>query len=230
MKNHGVRQNLGVRRHDAAFDPGDMSPQQPPINQNPDPGDMSPQTESGDMSPHSKPTAWHHAPLHRLEEQGIYMVTAGTLQKQHFFKTPELLDLLHDLLLEFAHDFGWQMQTWAVFSNHYHFVAASPDNPQNLRKFLGKLHMKSAQAANQRDQTPGRKVWYQYWESHITFEHSYWPRLRYVQENPVKHGLVPVASQYRLCSAGWFEQTAEPAVKRKLESYKIDQLEIYDDF
>ncbi len=90
--------------------------------------------------------------------------------------------------------------------------------------------MKTAQAVNQVDGAAGRKVWYQFWDTHITFETSYWPRLRYVNENPVKHGLVPVANQYRWCSAASFERTAEPAVRRKLESFRIDQLEIVDDF
>lgn len=187
--------------------------------------------QSGDMSPHSKlSTAWHHAPMHRLAERVIYMVTAGTYQKAHFFREPARLDLLEARLLEYAAEFGWEFQAWAVFSNHYHFVAQSPADPKTLSKFLGKLHMKTAQAINQSDRTAGRKVWHQFWDSHITFENSYWPRLRYVQENAVRHGLVPVANQYRWCSVSWFERTAEPAVRRKMESYKYDQLEVHDDF
>jgi len=183
------------------------------------------------MSAHSKlSTHWHHAPPHKLIERGIYMVTAGTLHKEHFFQDPARLQLLHDRLLEYAAEFRWELQAWAVFSNHYHFVAASPDNPATLSKFLGKLHMKTAQAVNILDRAPGRKVWYQFWDSHITFENSYWPRLRYVQENAVRHGLVLVASEYPWCSAGWFERTAEGAVKKRLASYKMDQLEIPDDF
>jgi putative transposase len=205
----------GARRHDAALNPGDMSPGM----------------ESADLSAHSKlSTDWHHAPPHRLIERGIYMVTAGTLHKVHFFQDPARLQLLHDHLLEYAAEFRWELQAWAVFPNHYHFVAASPENPATLRKFLGKLHMKTAQAVNILDGTPGRKVWYQFWDSHITFENSYWPRLRYVQENAVRHGLVLVASEYPWCSSGWFERTAEEAVKKRLASYKMDQLDIPDDF
>lgn len=192
---------------------------------------MSPLKQSADMSAHSKhPTAWHHAPPHKLIEQGVYMVTAGTLHKQHFFREPERLTLLQEQLLDCAAGFGWELQAWAVFPNHYHFIAASPPDPETLRKFLGKLHMKTAQAVNDIDGTPGRKVWQQYWYSRITFENSYWPRLRYVQENAVRHGLVHVASQYPWCSAGWFERTAAAAVQNRMASYKAEQLEIMDDF
>ncbi len=192
---------------------------------------MSPLGESVGMSANSKlSTGWRHAPLHQLSERGIYMVTAGTLGKAHVFREAERLDLLQGLLLGYAVEFGWDLQAWAIFSNHYHFVASSPENPESLRKFLGKLHMKTAQAVNRLDRTAGRKVWHQFWDSHITFEHSWWSRLRYVQENPVRHGLVSVASQYRWCSAGWFERTADSAVRRKMESYSFDRLEIDDDF
>ena len=215
---------LGVRRHVAAFPRGDMSP----LKKSSDMSEHSKFKKSSDMSAH--PTAWHHAPPHKLIERGIYMVTAGTLQKQHLFRDPNRLSLLQDHLLDYAAEFGWELQAWAVFSNHYHFVAASPENPVTLRKFLGKLHMKTAQTVNQLDDTPGRKVWHQFWDSRITFENSYWPRLRYVQENAVRHGLAHVASEYPWCSAGWFERTADAAVRNRMATYKTDQLEIPDDF
>ena len=75
---------------------------------------------------HSKD--WPHAPIHRLSEHGTYIVTAGTYQKKHFFRGQQRLDLLETNLLRIATQFGWQVEAWAVFSNHYHFVAhATPD-------------------------------------------------------------------------------------------------------
>lgn len=49
-------------------------------------GDLSPLCgagRSGDKSPHSK--YWPHAPRHCLAAEGTYLVTAGTLHKQHYF-------------------------------------------------------------------------------------------------------------------------------------------------
>jgi len=52
--------------------------------------------ERGDTSPHAK--AWPHAPVHRLDEAGVYMVTAGTYRKQRYLNTPRRLDLvMHQL-------------------------------------------------------------------------------------------------------------------------------------
>ena len=49
-------------------------------------------------------------------------------------------------------------------------------------------------------------------------------------ENPVKHGIVNKATEYKWCSARWFQETAEQAVQKKLSSFKTNLLEIYDDF
>ena len=71
---------------------------------------------------------WHHGPLHVLIEGGVYIVTAGTHLKEHHFRTPQRLRLLHDRLHEVTEEYGWGLQAWAVFSNHYHFVASSPED------------------------------------------------------------------------------------------------------
>src|SRR5437660_3818446 len=52
----------------------------------------SAEIQSGGKTPHSKD--WPHAPVHRISEQGTFIVTAGTLQKQHYFHDSERLDLL----------------------------------------------------------------------------------------------------------------------------------------
>ncbi len=160
------------------------------------------------------PMPWPHAPTHQLTEAGVYFVTAGTYRKAHHFRGSHRLAVLQRGLLKLTAAYGWQLEAWAVFSNHYHFVAHSPSNSESaasLVQMLGELHAKSAAWINRLDHAPGRQVWHNYWETRLTFERSYLARLNYVHQNPVKHGLVPVASQYPWCSAAWFERTASPA-------------------
>ena len=90
--------------------------------------------------------------------------------------------------------------------------------------------MKLAKEINSTDGTPGRKVWYQYWDSYITFERSFLARLNYVHNNPVHHGLVAEASSYRWCSAAWFEREANPAFVKSVKEFKTERLNIPDDF
>jgi len=95
---------------------------------------------------------------------------------------------------------------------------------------LGFLHEKTAKWINQQDDTTGREVWHNSWETKLTHKHSYLARLNYVHQNPVKHGLVYVANQYPWCSAGWFERTARPAQVKTIYGFKIDKLNVLDDY
>ena len=189
---------------------------------------MPPESEQPKATP-----SWPHAPLHRLSESGTFIVTAGTYQKQHFFRGKDRLEFLQFTLLETLAKFDWQLEAWAVFSNHYHFVAHSPQaapGASSLAKAIQELHSKTAKWVNQQDCQPGRKVWHNYWDTSLTIEKSYLARLNYVHQNAVHHGLVEVASEYPHCSARWFEQTARPAQVNTIYSFKTDQLKVQDEF
>jgi putative transposase len=102
---------------------------------------------------------WPHAPVHRIDSHGIYMVTGATLH-----------------------------------------------------------------------QLPGREVWFNFWDTKLTYERSYLARLNYVHQNAVKHRLVNVANQYPWCSAAWFERIASVSAVKTIYSFKADKLKIHDDY
>jgi len=112
-------------------------------------------------------------------------------------------------------------------------VAHSPaeeDDATSLPTMVNLLHTKTARWVNRLDGTTNRPVWYNYWDTRLTYQHSYLARLNYVHQNAVKHGLVPVANQYRWCSAAWFERTATPAQVKSLYRFKIDKVRVMDEF
>jgi putative transposase len=153
--------------------------------------------------------------------------------RPHVFAGKDRLAVLHRGLLKVAADFGWRLEAWAVFSNHYHFVAHSPedvDTAESLSRMLGLLHEKTAKWVNRLDTAPGRQVWHNYRETRLTYEKSYLARLNYTHQNAVKHGLVPVANQYPWCSARWFERVATPAQIKTIYAFKTDKLNMPDDF
>ena len=180
------------------------------------------------MSKHGIP--WPHAPMHQLSENGTYFVTAGTYLKAHHFRGSDRLRVLHRGLLTVAQEYGWLFEAWAVFSNHYHFVARSPPDPSNLSEMLSVLHVKTAEWVNKLDRTPGRRVWFNYRETRLTYQKSYLARLNYIHQNAVKHGLVAVANQYPWCSARWFERASSPAMAKSIYRFRIDRLQMPDDF
>jgi len=176
------------------------------------------------------PKDWPHAPVHRLSENGTYIVTAGTLHREHLLNTPAKLDAVEYRLLSMAKEYGWQLEAWAVLANHYHIVARGDRHSINLGKFLHDFHYDSAVRVNAIDGCPGRRVWYNFRDTRLTHQYSYLARLHYVHENAVKHGLVAVANQYRWCSAAWFERTASPAQVKTIYSFKTDKVNVPDDF
>ncbi len=176
-------------------------------------------------------TPW--PPLHQLSDRGTYFLTAGTYLKTHHFRGRERLRVLHRGLLTVARDFGWRLEAWAVFSNHYHFIGHSPEHlpdASNLSDMLSVLHVKTSGWINRLDRTPGRQVWFNFHDMKLTYQRSYLARLNYVHQNPVRHRLVPVANQYPWCSAGWFERTASPAMIKSIYHFKTDKLGIDDEF
>lgn len=158
------------------------------------------------------------------------MVTAGIYNKQHLLDSPEKLTLIRDMLFAYAKEFQWRFQAWAILANHYHFVAVSPSNAENLRLFISKLHEYSAKKLNRLDAIPGRKVWHNYWDSHITHQTSYFARLRYVHQNPAHHGIIDNASNYRWCSQAWLEHHADRSLVNTLAHFKTDRINVHDDF
>jgi putative transposase len=178
-------------------------------------------------------TPWPHAPVHQLSGRGTYFVTASTYRKISHFRGARRLRVLHRGLLTVAENFGWQLEAWAAFANHYHFIAHSPesaDDASSLGDMLSVLHVKTAEWVNRLDKTPGRQVWFNFRETRLTHQRSYLARLNYVHQNALKHGLVPVANQYPWCSAAWFERTASPAMVKSIHRFKTDKISVPDEF
>ena len=173
---------------------------------------------------------WPHAPVHRMNSDGIYMVTAATLNKKHLFGSSENLTLLEHDLLSLAKQYRWHLEAWAVFTNHYHFIGRSNDESTELGIFIKHLHGDTARELNRLDNETGRTVWFNFWDTKVTYERSYLARLNYVHQNAVKHGLVYAANQYPWCSAAWLERTASPAMVKTIYSFKTDKLRIDDDY
>ena len=180
------------------------------------------------MSDESRP--WHHRPCHVFEPDTVYMTTGGTMYKQHFFRGDDRVGLLQDRLFQVLAAYGWRPEAWAVFSNHYHVLAASPEDSKTLKPMLNRLHSQTAREVNRLDSSPGRRVWFQYWDSCLTYEDSYYARLNYVHHNAVHHGMAPVPEHYPFCSASRFNQCADPGYRRKIMSYRFDDINGVDDF
>ena len=174
-------------------------------------------------------TDWPHAPPHRILEPGTFMITAGTYKKDLLFLGDEKLNILYELLISTSSYFEINLNAWALLSNHYHLILTTENN-KNIKKFISSLHKNSSRQLNKFDNKIGRRVWYNFWDSHITYEKSYLARLNYVNNNPVHHGLVSNPEQYYWCSANWLKNNTDPAFYKTVNNFKYDKIKVLDDF
>ena len=173
--------------------------------------------------------SWPHAPAHWLFKPGHYMLTGGTYTKKPFFSSRSDKDFLIDLLFSLMHTFTFELKAWSLFSNHYHLLIHTHE-PKLIPVFIKHFHSISSHYINKKDGIRGRKIWFQYWDSHITFERSYLARIKYINRNPEHHGLTQHAEDYPWCSALWFRLNTRSSFYHTVESFKIDRIRVYDDF
>ena len=173
---------------------------------------------------------WPHAPPHQFTPAGTYIITAATLHRQRFFDTNDKLNMFCNTTLEFVKNYSLTLQAWAFFPNHYHLVAEFGNTTASHRRFISHLHRELAVRLNAADETPGRRVMYQFWDTQLTYEKSWLARLNYVHQNAVHHGMVRLAANYRWCSARWFETNAQNAFVKTVYSFKTDRVSVRDDF
>lgn len=173
---------------------------------------------------------WPHAPLHRPSLSGSQIVTAATYQHRHLLRGNDRLTLFQERVLNAIREAGLTANAWSFFSNHYHVILAGIPEGYDVGGFFQELHGSLSSELNELDGARGRKCFFQYWDSGFRDERSYLARLRYVMDNPVRHGLVRRAQDYPFCSASWFAKSVPRSFLRTVETFKIDRVSVPDQF
>lgn len=171
---------------------------------------------------------WPHATPHRLAQSGVYFLTDRTRNLAHLLAEDSMKDWFQDKLRGLAAEFGWNLEAWAILSNHYHWVAHSPEedpDAESLRFWVRKLHSLATKELNRREGCPGRsRLWQNYRETRLTHQRSYLARLHYVHQNAVHHGLVRKGTLWKWCSASEFVAASSPAWVRTIASFQYDEI------
>ena len=93
---------------------------------------------------------WPHAPVHRVDAAGVYMITAATYRKIPIFNSAEKLGLLQALLFEVCEKYGVKLEAWCIFPNHYHFIATA-SRSASIGSLVKELHTLTAREVNRVD-------------------------------------------------------------------------------
>jgi len=128
--------------------------------------------------------------------------------------------------------YNWQILAWVILDNHYHIMLEAPEEAGTLVNLIRDLHRIKGLWIKRKISIAKevKKVWYNYWDTCITYERSFLARFNYVHHNLVKHGYVKDASQYPFGSYYMlFRQQKDVWLRNEIQ-YPWDEVKVYDDF
>jgi putative transposase len=171
-----------------------------------------------------------HAPAHYFESHATYIVTAGTLKKEHLINSDQKKECVLTNLRQEIEKYKWELLAWVILINHYHILLKASDHASSLAQLIRNVHTFSARELNKLDRCPGRRVWWNYWDTCITNERSYYARLNYIHWNPVRHGVVTRPEQYRFSSYRDYYNLDDNRMRNLERDYPFDSIKVFDEF
>ncbi len=172
-----------------------------------------------------------HNPPHLFRPGAAYMITAGTYQKLPHIQGEARKRLWFESLIFVIGKEQWELAAWVVLDNHYHLLIHAPEaGSERLPQLIRSLHTYTARRWNDENDAPGRRVWWNYWDTCLTYEGSYYARLNYIHWNPVKHGLAAKPEDYVFSSYRAFLSEQEVEIHRLEKTYPFDQIQMPDAF
>lgn len=131
-------------------------------------------------------------PPHIYEDNSCYFLTGSIVRHQRLLGTNAKRVLVQNVLKEAVPRYGIRLYAWVILADHYHLLLKT-SKVAPIWKFVKRLHGDSAIRLNKLDGTPGRQVWYQYWDRFPRNDHDFWGYFNYIHINPIKHGYVRIS-------------------------------------
>jgi len=163
-----------------------------------------------------------HSPPHFGVEHNVYLLTAACYDHKPLMKTAARRDEWEIALLDMFEKAEADVRAWVILPNHWH-VLATVVLPR-LRPMIGRLHNGKATQWNREDNTPGRKVWHGFSDRWIRNDRHFFASLNYVHANPVKHGYVANAADWKWSSLHtYLEKVGRETLKEWWQEYPINE-------
>jgi putative transposase len=128
---------------------------------------------------------------HHVTQRGNY--------KQPVFENDNDYIQYLEWLKDYAKKYSLNIWAYCLMANHVHFICV-PKEEDSLARTFNMLHMRYAQYINQRKQVCGH-LWQGRFYSCILDERHLYSAVRYVENNPVRVGIVRKPQRYRWSSA-----------------------------
>jgi putative transposase len=175
---------------------------------------------------------YKHNPPHLFVPNTKYLITGATYQRKHFLFNDDNKIALRNSKIKGFTDKGWVLEDWIILNNHYHLMANSPDNTSLLNFIIKDIHRFNALwlKKNISELKNEEILWYDYWDSCIAYEVSYYSRLNYIWFNQAKHGYVEFPDEWIHGSFYYRVKKEKEYLDSILEKYPCDKIKIDDRF
>ena len=130
------------------------------------------------------------------QETRAYLVTAVTAQRRSLFQVTATAELLQQTIFDYRSQGRFHLHAFVIMPDHFHaLITPAPD--VSLEKAL--QFIKGGFSFRLKTKFD---VWMRSFnESHIMSEEKFRNCVRYIEENPVRRGLVRLPNEYRFSSA-----------------------------
>jgi putative transposase len=128
---------------------------------------------------------------HHVTQRGNY--------QQEVFKTRIDYEFYIRLLKKYIKEYSLSILSFCLMPNHVHFICV-PGHKESLANTFKITHMLYAQYLNKKNNLKGH-LWQGRFFSSILHERYLYAALRYVENNPVRAGLVKVSWEWKWSSA-----------------------------
>ena len=126
-------------------------------------------------------------------------VTQRGNDRQKVFYRDEDRSFYVELLTEYSRHYGVSVLAWCLMPNHVHLVTV-PHDERALSRMLQRIHSDYARALHLRLRRVGH-LWQARFHSVAMDEEHFWLGMVYVEQNPVRAGLVEAAWDWKWSSA-----------------------------
>lgn len=172
-----------------------------------------------------------HTPPHLYRSGVQYFITASTYKGLRLLDDQAQEHLIRSMHMA-SERHGWVIEDWVVLDNHYHLMASAPKERSSLSEFIGEYHRFTALFVRKHSVASRlvARVFSNYWDTCITHERSYYTRLNYIYHNPVKHGYVQHAKDYRWGSFADRYRLQREYVARLIQDFPYDRVRVVDEY
>jgi putative transposase len=173
-----------------------------------------------------------HNPPHLFLPNLKYFITASTYKRNSYFSHTKAKEILLESIVKGFGQENWIIEDWVILDNHYHIMAQASDHAYRLPKIIKEIHRFSALRLKRYFERLNsvKIVWYNYWDTCITYENSYFARLNYIWNNPVKHGYVKNPIEWKFGSYYHRFKNESEYLTQIRKKYPSDRINIDDNY